>query len=70
LVTADIGKHRGKTIPLKDIINEAIAKLDWKQALMHVLIWEGFCQGTISAPTYEVGPRMYNAAGSSSIASF
>jgi hypothetical protein len=52
LVTAgNIGKHRGKTISLKDIINEAIVKLDCEQAVIHFIIWERFYQGTGSAPT-------------------
>jgi acetyl-CoA synthetase len=57
VVTADVGKRGGKTIPLKDIVNDAISKLDCDQVVTHVLVWERFYQGADSTPTYDMGPK-------------
>ncbi|KAL7575796.1 hypothetical protein ACA910_003123 [Epithemia clementina (nom. ined.)] len=57
LVTADIGKRGGKTIPLKEIVDVARTKLDVEDILKTVFVWERFYkEGSEEAP-YEMKPK-------------
>jgi acetyl-CoA synthetase len=42
IVTADLGKRGGKNIPIKDIVNAAIAHLPDPHLVQKVLVWERF----------------------------
>mmetsp|Transcript_676 Transcript_676/g.1225 ORF Transcript_676/g.1225 Transcript_676/m.1225 type:complete len:662 (-) Transcript_676:212-2197(-) len=57
VITADVGKRGGKTIPLKDIVNDSLTKLDCDAIVKHVLVWERFYQGPESSPPYEMQAR-------------
>jgi acetyl-CoA synthetase len=57
LITADVGRRGGKTIPLKEIVNDSLAKLDCDSIVEHVLVWERFYQGIESAAPYDMLPR-------------
>jgi acetyl-CoA synthetase len=60
LITADIGCRGGKTIPLKDIVDDALTKLDCDRIVQHVLVWERFYKGestTTVTPPYEMKAR-------------
>jgi acetyl-CoA synthetase len=54
VLTADIGKRAGKSIPLKGIVNDAITKLDCAKICKHVLVWERFYEGPESPPPYDM----------------
>lgn len=54
LLTADIGKRGGKSIPLKDIVNDALTKLDCGEVCEKVFVWERFYQGPDSKAPYEM----------------
>jgi acetyl-CoA synthetase len=58
VVTADIGRRGGKTIGLKDIVNDALTKLDCNSVVEHVMVWERFynAESSASAP-YEMKDR-------------
>jgi acetyl-CoA synthetase len=45
IITADIGKRGGKTIHLKDIVNECRTKHEVEHMIQHVLVWERFMTG-------------------------
>lgn len=57
LITADIGKRGGKTIPLKKIVDDALTKGDCDEVCRHVFVWERFHKGAESEPTFEMGPK-------------
>ena len=57
LITADIGKRGGKTIPLKNIVNAALTKLDCDSVCQTVLVWERFFEGVESMAPYDMGPK-------------
>ncbi|CAJ1955245.1 unnamed protein product [Cylindrotheca closterium] len=57
LITADIGKRGGKSIPLKKIVNDALTKGDCDEVCQHVFVWERFHKGSESEPTFEMGPK-------------
>lgn len=57
LITADIGKRGGKTIALKDIVNDALTKLDCAEVCEKVLVWERFYKGEENGPSFEMGPK-------------
>jgi acetyl-CoA synthetase len=57
MITADIGKRGGKTIPLKNIVDDALTKGDCDEVCQHVMVWERFYKGADSPPTYEMGPK-------------
>jgi acetyl-CoA synthetase len=54
LITADIGRRGGKTIGLKDIVNDALTKLDCDSVVKHVMVWERFYGGVESSAPYEM----------------
>ena len=54
LITADIGRRGGKTIGLKDIVNDALTKLDCDSIVKHVMVWERFYGGIESSAPYEM----------------
>jgi len=58
VVTADVGRRGGKTIGLKDIVNDALTKLDCNSIVEHVMVWERFynVESSASAP-YEMKDR-------------
>lgn len=47
IVTADLGKRGGKTIPIKDIVNAAIAHLPNPHLVQKVLVWERFFDSVV-----------------------
>lgn len=57
VVTADVGRRGGKAIPLKDIVNDSLTRLDCDAVVEHVLVWERFYAGADSDPPYEMRPR-------------
>ena len=59
LITADVGCRGGKTIPLKDIVNDALTKMDCDGIVQHVLVWERFYKGEAESetPPYEMQAR-------------
>ena len=57
VITADVGRRGGKTIPLKDIVNDSLTKLDCDSVVQTVLVWERFYQGIESTAPYEMQPR-------------
>ena len=58
VVTADVGRRGGKTIGLKDIVNDALTKLDCNSVVEHVMVWERFYNAESSAsPPYEMKDR-------------
>jgi len=54
LITADVGRRGGKTIRLKDIVNDALTKLDCNSIVEHVMVWERFYGGIESSAPYEM----------------
>lgn len=59
IVTADIGRRGGRSIPLKDIVNESLTKMDCETIVQHVLVFERFFDPTVpeSKPTFEMKPK-------------
>ncbi|KAG7343193.1 acetate-coa, ligase [Nitzschia inconspicua] len=58
LITADVGCRGGKQIPLKDIVNDSLTKMDCDSIVKHVLVWERFYTGDAeSTPPYEMSAR-------------
>jgi len=57
LVTADIGKRGGKTIPIKDIADSARAKLDVESIVQTVFVWERFYVEHSEKATYDMKPK-------------
>ena len=62
VVTADVGRRGGKTIPLKDIVNDAMTKLDCEKVVDKVLVFERFFKAPeggeeLGPPGYEMGPK-------------
>jgi acetyl-CoA synthetase len=57
LLTADVGKRGGKTIGLKDIVNDALTKMDCATVCQHVFVWERFYQGPESEAPYTMGEK-------------
>eukprot|EP00546_Thalassionema_frauenfeldii_P018569 CAMPEP_0178907734 /NCGR_PEP_ID=MMETSP0786-20121207/7535_1 /TAXON_ID=186022 /ORGANISM="Thalassionema frauenfeldii, Strain CCMP 1798" /LENGTH=658 /DNA_ID=CAMNT_0020579565 /DNA_START=51 /DNA_END=2027 /DNA_ORIENTATION=+ len=54
IVTGDIGRRGGKSVPLKKIVDDAVAKLDISEFLEKVFVYERFDSET--AP-YEMQPK-------------
>ena len=50
VVTADIGKRGGKTIPLKNIVNDALTKADCGSIVKSVMVFERFYSGDPESP--------------------
>ena len=57
VVTADIGRRAGKTIPLKNIVNDARTKLNCEQVVQKVLVYERFFDPTNEQAPYEMKPK-------------
>ena len=57
VITADVGKRGGKTIQLKNIVDDALTKLDCDKIVQKVLVFERFYEGAESAVPYEMKPR-------------
>eukprot|EP00980_Cylindrotheca_fusiformis_P004167 scaffold909_cov135-Cylindrotheca_fusiformis.AAC.24 len=57
LITADVGKRGNKTIPLKNIVNDALSRGDCNEVCQHVLVWERHYMGVDSPVPYEMGPK-------------
>jgi acetyl-CoA synthetase len=59
VVTADQGKRGGKTIALKDIVDQAREKLQVEDILEQVLVWERFFNAETPAETtvYDMKPK-------------
>ena len=57
LVTADIGKRGGKTIPIKDIVDSSRTKMDVEEILETVFVWERFHVKHSEEATYEMKPK-------------
>ena len=54
LITADVGRRGGKTIGLKNIVNDALTKMDCESIVEHVMVWERFYGGVESSAPYEM----------------
>ena len=54
MITADVGRRGGKTIALKEIVNNALTKLDCDSIVEHVMVWERFYDGAESSAPYEM----------------
>lgn len=57
IVTADQGVRGGKSIPLKDIVDQARAKLDCEEIVQAVFIWERFFDKDADKAPYEMKPK-------------
>lgn len=59
VVTCDVGKRGSKTIPLKTIVNEALAKCETESAglVNQVLVWERFYDAEAEAAPYDMQPK-------------
>eukprot|EP00521_Asterionellopsis_glacialis_P006751 CAMPEP_0195280694 /NCGR_PEP_ID=MMETSP0707-20130614/275_1 /TAXON_ID=33640 /ORGANISM="Asterionellopsis glacialis, Strain CCMP134" /LENGTH=659 /DNA_ID=CAMNT_0040339475 /DNA_START=83 /DNA_END=2062 /DNA_ORIENTATION=- len=56
IMTADKGMRGGKTVPLKDIVNDARTKLNCEELLEKVFVWERFFDNSEST-TYDMKPK-------------
>ena len=54
---ADIGRRGGKTIPLKDIVNDAMTKLDCESVVDKILVFERFYNPEAEQPNYEMSSK-------------
>lgn len=57
IVTADIGRRGGKSIPLKSVVDEAIKKLDISEFLQRVFVYERFPDKNPDSAPYEMQPK-------------
>ena len=57
VVTADQSVRGGKKIPLKDIVNEAISKMDCEQLVDSVFVYERFYDAEAKEPGYTMQPK-------------
>lgn len=57
VITADIGKRGGKTIPLKTIVNDSLTKLDCSKIVEKVLVYERFHDPESAEAPYEMMPK-------------
>ena len=57
VITADVGRRGGKTIPLKDIVNDALTKMDCDDVVEKVLVWERFYDPENEVAPYTMGPK-------------
>lgn len=57
IVTADIGKRGGKSIELKDIVNDARTKHGIEDILETVLVWERFFDKESEQAPYDMHPK-------------
>jgi len=58
VITADIGKRGGKTIPLKSIVDDAISKMDCDKIVQRVMVYERFYKpgfaDEVTKPSFEM----------------
>ena len=57
VVTADVGRRAGKTIQLKNIVNDSRTKHDCEDLLEKVLVFERFFDPTHEEAPYEMQPK-------------
>jgi acetyl-CoA synthetase len=62
IVTADQGARGGKSIPLKNIVNDALTKMNTNDVVDKVLVWERYFDHDAlhpeeTEPTYEMQPK-------------
>lgn len=57
IITADLGRRGGKTIPLKDIVNDTLTKMDCNDVVEMVLVWERFYDPEADAAPYPMQPK-------------
>lgn len=60
VITADIGKRGGRSIPLKDIVDESLTKLDCDKIVKYVMVYERFYNakhGDETTPTFPMKPK-------------
>jgi len=57
VITADQGKRGGKTIALKQIVDDSLTKFDCEEIVEKVLVWERFYDATAQTAPYGMSPK-------------